>query len=551
MTSSFSARSDDGRARLPAHTTCDVAIVGYGPVGMTLAALLAQYGLDVIAVERYSKRFSLPRAGHFDGETMRGAFQRLGIAKAVELMARPMLSYELVTPEQEVLQSVKLGTGGSGWKESYLFYQPDLEDIIDARGVELGVRVFMGYTATEITQDTGGAVLSVQETDNEATDGCRIEAAYVIGADGANSFVRQALGIGRRDLGFPAIDNLVLDFEHNDPDRDVPQLGEVRQILDVRRPTLVGRWSGNRWSRLEFRRLEGESREYLESESTAWRLLSTYGLKPSLGRIVRRAIHTFESTLAERWRAGRVLLAGDSAHTTPPFMGQGMCSGIRDALNLAWKLDAVLGGRADDVLLDTYESERAPHVHEVIKMANAIGESVQVTDPLLGKLRDDALRAKRAEPPPPFPRLGDGVVRAQSDERAIDADGRPGLQARVALDGRVDLLDQFVGTGWRIISRHAVSEEIFDGQQKNLLSQLGVSIAHVSRGPGPDYFVDIDAEYDLWFRTTGRKAFLVRPDNYVFGSVATVTDLPSLVDELAESLKKAGSRDPFRTCAIR
>jgi 2-polyprenyl-6-methoxyphenol hydroxylase-like FAD-dependent oxidoreductase len=527
-------------AALPEHTSCDVAIVGYGPVGMIFAALLAQLGLKVVVVERFATRYNLPRAGHLDGETMRGAFQRLGIAEAIELIARPMLSYELVTPQGEVLQQVKLGAAGSGWKESYLFYQPELETIVDARGAELGVRVYMSMTAERIEQSAGRVVLTVRSTDKPGEAAHRIEAAYVIGADGARSFVREAIGVGRQDLGYPAIDNLVLDFEQNDPDRDLPLLGEVRQILDVNRPTHVGRWSGQRWSRLEFRRMEGETREFLESEETAWKFLAQYGLLPEHGRIVRRAIHTFESSITERWRVGRVLLVGDAAHTMPPFMGQGMCSGVRDALNLSWKLAAILGGKTSDAILDSYQTERAPHVKDVIAMSMEVGDNVQVTDPELGRQRDEALRAGKTAPPALFPRLGSGIVRRSDHPDAIDAEGRPALQARVALGARVDRLDQFQKAGWRILARHTVPDTLFNARQRALLSVLDMEIAHISRGAGADHFVDIDAEYDLWFRTTGRKVFVLRPDNYVFGSARTIGELPALLDELAGCLASSG-----------
>jgi len=133
--------TEASQSTLPAHTTCDVAIVGYGPVGMTFAALLAQYGLKVIVVERFPQRYAQSRAGHFDGETMR-TFQRIGIAESIELIARPMLQWSFVTAEMEILANIKLGEGGAGWKDSYLSYQPEIEEVFDARARELGVRVY-------------------------------------------------------------------------------------------------------------------------------------------------------------------------------------------------------------------------------------------------------------------------------------------------------------------------------------------------------------------------------------------------------------------------
>jgi hypothetical protein len=233
-----------------------------------------------------------------------------------------------------------------------------------------------------------------------------------------------------------------------------------------------------------------------------------------------------------------------------------MCSGIRDAVNLAWKMAAIFAGQADLTLLDTYESERRPAVVGLIKLACAIGERVQITDPELARRRDAALRAENTGPKtrrsPPFPRLGEGLIRATEDPGADRLDGLPSIQGRAILDGRVQRLDEFFKPGWMIVSRHPVPESIFNSRQMAILSVLSMQTAHVSRGSG-HHFIDLDADYDVWFRGTGRKAFIVRPDRYIFGSVATIDDLPDLVDSLGECLRAHGwhgleaNLDSFRT----
>ena len=527
-----------GPERLPARMSCDVAIIGYGPVGMIIGALLAQRGRSVIVVERWPTRYDLPRAGHFDSEILR-TFQNLGFAESVELIARPMLQWHLVTAERELLATIKLGQGGGGWKESYLTYQPEFEKIFDARAVELGVRVFMDTTATKIEQDAKGVRVFVQSSSQPGPEPSLIEASFLLGADGAGSFVRSALGIERVDLGFKANDQLVIDFEHNDPDRDLPQLPEVYQVLDFNRPLLAGRWSGDRWSRFEFHAQEGESRQYLESDETCWKLLAKWGIYPGDGKITRHTVYSFESRIASKWRVGRALLIGDAAHTMPPFMGQGLCSGIRDALNLAWKMDAVLSGKADLDFLDTYESERAPHARALIEMSIAVGNLVLISDPEQARQRDEMLRSGHAPSAPIFPRLGSGIVRPPESPDTHQTDGRPSRQARVALGSRVDRLDQFLRQGWKIICRHPVPLSLFDPQQQDLIAALDIDFAHVSRGASAQY-ADIDGEYDLWYRETGRKAFLLRPDNYTYGSVRTIEELPALLDELGDALAANG-----------
>ncbi len=535
---SLASESESIPERLPAHMKCDVAIVGYGPVGMIIGTLMAERGRSVIVVERWPSRYDLPRAGHFDSETMR-TFQNMGFADSIELIARPMLQWHLVTAEKELLATIKLGEGGSGWKESYLTYQPEFEKIFDARARALGVRVFMNTMAVKIEQDADAARLFVRNSDEPASDLSIIEASFILGADGAGSFVRSELGIERTDLGFKANDQLVIDFEHNDPDRDLPQLPEVYQVLDFNRPLLAGRWSGDRWSRFEFHAKEGESRDYLESDETCWKLLSKWGIYQGDGKITRHSVYSFQSKLAEKWRVGRALLIGDAAHTMPPFMGQGLCSGIRDALNLHWKLDAVLDGQAEIEFLDTYESERAVHARGLTEMSNAVGNLVLMSDPEQARRRDEMLRAGHAPRAPIFPRLGPGIVRSPDSPDTHHTDGRPSRQARVALGRRVDRLDQFMKRGWKIISRHPVPMSLFDSRQQDLLAALDVDFAHASRGASAQY-ADIDGEYDLWYRETGQKAFVLRPDNYIYGSVRTIERLPALLDELSDALAAHG-----------
>ncbi len=536
---------------LARHTDCDVAIVGYGPVGMVTAGLLAQRGLNVVVVERWPGRYSLSRAGHLDSETMR-TFQRLGVAQDIELIARPMLEWSLMSADMEVLATVMLGEGGSGWKESYLSYQPEIEAVFDAKVRELGVRVHMGIVATAIEQDADSATVTVAPSYGPEAlpvpdaQPHTIRASYVIGADGARSWVRSALGAERKDLGFPALDQLVIDFEPFDPDAHLAQLPEVYQVLDPARPLLAGRWSGPRHSRFEFAANEGESRAELVDEQQCWNFLSRWGLTPEMGTIERRSVYTFESTLVTPWRTGHVLLAGDAAHTMPPYMGQGMCSGIRDALNLSWKLDAVIRGEAGQSLLDTYETERAPHVRRLTEISMAFGDLVLLRDPEMARRRDDLLRAGNLPTPPMFPRLGAGIVAGGTEEALGTAVGRPSPQARVALGRRVDRFDEFA-SGWRIISRHAVPASLFSDGQRDLIAALDMDISHVSRGPGPGYYLDIDGEYDRWFQANELKAFVQRPDGYIFATAATVADLPAVLDELADVLARHGWHGPATT----
>lgn len=528
-----------GTGKLPDQLSCDVAIVGYGPVGITFAALLAQAGHSVIVVERFPQRYDKPRAGHFDGETMR-TFQQLGIAREVELLARKMNSYQAVSSTNEVLAALKDGDAGSGWHKSYLFHQPEVEERIHQRGRALGVQVLMNTTAMDISETADRARLIVRDSDDLDGADCTIEAAYIVGADGSNSFVRQRMGIEKHDLGFPTLEDLAIDFEYNDPDVEVP-LGESGHLLEDGNIITFGRWTGGRISRVEVCKLEGGTREYLEKEETAWAFLTKFGLTPDMGRIVRNSVYAFECTVAAQWRHGRVMLVGDAAHTTVPFMGQGLCAGIRDAANLSWKLDAVLNGKADASLLDTYASERTPQATGIIRMAMAMGAMVMPAAAIQAQQQRDELKANGGQgASQAFPRLGEGIVRGVDDPQSIPAEGRPSLQARVAWQGRVDLLDEFLEPGWKLISRHPLPDTLLNKEQKALIDNLGMQQAHVSRAAGSGHFVDIDGDYDAWFQATGKRAFIVRPDHYVFGAAPTMEDVPELLNSLQGALESHG-----------
>ena len=263
-------------------------------------------------------------------------------------------------------------------------------------------------------------------------------------------------------------------------------------------------------------------------------------IHPKDGRFVRRTVYTFESYMTDRWRVGRAILVGNAVHKMPPFMGQRMCSGLRDAMNLSWKLPAVIKGAAGERFLDTYQLERGPHVQTFIELSMRVGHFVLLTDPEKARLRDEMLKSGAMPPPPPFPRLRFGIVQPEPD--ATNTEGRSSLQGRVAFRRRVGRLDDFVHHGWKIVSRHQIFKGMFDGRQLKRIEDLGIDLAHVSRGAQLDSesFFDIDGNYDSWFESSGRKAFLQRPDNYIFGTAKTIEEIPFLLDVLGNSLVKNG-----------
>jgi 3-(3-hydroxy-phenyl)propionate hydroxylase len=520
-------------------TEVDVAIVGYGPVGQALAALLGRAGHRVAAFERFNEIYRMPRAVHIDHEIMR-LLQTLGLAERLTGEMVPLREYNwfgadgkplmTLTPEQPAK---------SGWESDYLFFQPDLERALDGHAcANEGVSLHRGWVAEQLVDDDHGATLAVRRYDEprpgfvEATDETQtVRAPWLVGADGANSFVRDAASIGRRDLGFQER-WLVVDVEPADMDA-LADLPTACQWCDPRRPTTHVQ-SGPRHHRWEFMLLPGEHAEDFEDPERVWALLEPW-YRPEDGRLTRTAVYEFRSMLADRMRASHVLLAGDSAHLTPPFLGQGLCAGLRDAANLAWKLDLVLRGLAPDRLLDSVEVERQPQTEWVIRFAIELGGVLCELDPDAAAERDTNLRGLDAPPPVEFPPLNDGVISQVATGSQDPLAGSLGVQGRVAVDGREGFFDDIVGRGWTLIAVDGDPLESLDGAGRDVLDALDATVASLDPA-APGGVADLDGRLTGWLREHDSHAALVRPDFYVFGSAASGDDVPALVEELRARL---------------
>ncbi len=411
----------------------------------------------------------------------------------------------------------------SGWEPDYLFHQPRLEDSLDRRARrEPTVTVERGWAAEvlEAGPDDVTLTLRAAATGEQRT----VRARWVIGADGANSFVREALGIERRDLGFQER-WAVVDVEPHD--MNAVDLPPACQWCDPRRPATHIQ-SGTRHRRWEFMLLPGEDPADFDGDERIWDLLSPW-FGPQAGVLTRHTVYEFRSMLAEHVREGRVLLAGDAAHLTPPFLGQGLCSGLRDAVNLAWKLDLVLRGVCDDTLLDSVGAERQPQNEFVITLAIGLGRVLCELDPGAAAERDATVRA--ADPPPPIELAGlsDGVIGPGP------LAGRLALQGRVAGPAAEGLLDDVTGGGFTLIAAGGDPDAALDTRDVALLDTLGVR--RVSLDPDAACGVrDLDGRLTAWLAEHEAYAVLVRPDFYVFGSAGAAGDLPALVDDLRSRL---------------
>lgn len=514
----------------------DVAIVWYGPVGQMAAILLGRLGYEVAVFERWPSLYPRPRAVHYDDEVAR-IFQRIGIVDALGAITEPATTYEWENASgQRLLLLDRSEPGPSGWPAATMFTQPQLEQLLDETAKTLAsVHVQQGSEVCDVIDSGGHVRLSVRrgeiEGDRWIPSGKEREvtAAYVIGCDGANSLVRERMGTAVEDLGF-AFDWLIADTIPHDPSLFA---GVNLQRCDPARPTtLVSGGPGRR--RWEWMLLPGESPEQVEAPDFVWRLLAQSGVSEADVTLERHTVYTFRARWAERWRAGRMLLAGDAAHQMPPFAGQGMCSGMRDVFTLAWHLDLVLKGLADESTLDAYTTERRGHLQHAIALSVELGKVICISEEAEAAARDEVLLAVAADPStppiePPAPNLGPGL----HDEGGSDgANGAGSLfpQALVASDGRTCLLEDTIEGGFVLYALDSDPRALLDHDTGEFLKSLNASFVTI------DEQLDSGGSYRAWFDSHGCAVALVRPDFYVFGTASTAEQTKELVRRLHSAL---------------
>lgn len=484
-----------------------VCIVGAGPTGVAAANLLGERGVDCLVLERHADVYPLPRAVHFDDEVFR-IFQAMGLEEPIRAASRPMLGMQLLDGRHRVLTELRRDPGGSvhGHPEANMFDQPDLERVLRAGLARFPwVRLHESTTveAVELDRQDGPAParVTLREADGRLAE---IWTHAVLACDGASGASRRWIGATMEDLGF-AQRWLVVDARSPTP---LDNWDGVHQVCDPRRPATYMQVGPGRY-RWEFMVMPGETEAELARPDIFLALTRPWlrGADTTQLTVLRQAIYTFRSLVADRWRRGRLFLLGDAAHQTPPFVGQGMCAGIRDAANLSWKLALVLAGSADDALLDTYEAERRPHVRRVIQLAVQIGRVMMgggewtsaLRDRLLplldqtGWLKQRVIRQSFA----PFPAgplvrgAGAGALLPQ-----FDATARDGAAGRV---------DDLLGGGFGVV---VADGEGAGDDDHPLWTALDTRV--VTAGP----------RLGGWLVAQGARAALVRPDRVVLALAA-------------------------------
>jgi 3-(3-hydroxy-phenyl)propionate hydroxylase len=489
----------------------DVAIVGYGPAGAVAAALLGQAGLRVHVVERQRGVYEIPRAISLDHEVMR-LFQQIGIERDVAPHVEPFTPSEFFGVDGQLIRRMTMiePPYPQGYTPSMVFTQPAVERIVRERVARLpNVTVALGNELTALQQGADGATLALRADDGRSST---LRARWVIGCDGGASLVRTLLGIELEDLDFDE-PWLVVDAIVNERGlRKLPRTSV--QYCEPERPCtmVIGPKNHRRW---EISLKPGEDPQQAATPEGTWRLLSRW-LTPQDGELWRQSSYRFHALVAERWRVGRVFIAGDAAHMQPPFLGQGMCQGLRDVANLAWKLAAVQHGKvqgaAAERLLDSYGIERKAHVRELTSRLKAVGAVICERDADKARARDAKLLADCGGVVKDTPRQD--ILPPLSTGLRFESAGAGTLFPQPKLAGG-ELMDQRCGTGWRLVLDASLSAP--PAGDVTLIALADPALR------------ETEGVVETWMRKHGCHAALLRPDHYVYGTAADSAGIERLL----------------------
>ncbi|WP_439402963.1 bifunctional 3-(3-hydroxy-phenyl)propionate/3-hydroxycinnamic acid hydroxylase [Bradyrhizobium sp. DASA03068] len=522
----------------------DVLVVGFGPTGAVAAGLLGGLGHRTLVIDRLTDVYDKPRAIALDHEIFRH-FDNMGLTDAISPYIEPFTASEHFGVDGQLIRRIDMVAKPYplGYTPSMVFSQPAVEAELRCHATSFSnVRVELGVELLGLVQTPDRVEACLKNSDGQHRS---VTARYVVGCDGASSTVRQIADLALEDLIFDE-PWLVVDVRVNeDALARLPQCSA--QFCNPARPVsfLIGPKKHRRW---EIMLLPGEDARQMERPDNVWKLLAPW-LTPHDGELWRAASYRFHALVAAEWRNGRILIAGDAAHQQPPFIGQGMCQGLRDATNLVWKLDHVLKGVSSDSLLDSYTVERKQHVIELTGKIKAIGQSICERDAAAARRRDAQILADGGGKPllltrqEIIPPLRAGCL----SQHEMPARGTLFPQPRIARGPTARLLDDVTGTGWRVL---------IDGRSDDAASMLSlcatrpdVSAAAVApAGAGlPNALEETEGVLANWFDRHGVVAAIVRPDHYVFGTVRNASELGDLLREIELRRRDVRARQDSRS----
>lgn len=477
----------------------DVAIVGYGPTGVTLANLLVQQGLSVLVVEREPQILQLPRAIRFDAECMR-IFQTIGISEKLQQELEPGPGMKFVDAEGNLLITWERPTpkGMHQWSSAYRIHQPDLETVLREHVDNHPLLTLkLRHEVYKIDEQAEDCTLFFENLANGSLH--QAVAKFVVGCDGARSLVRRLIGTTFEDLNLHSR-WLVVDFIAKNNAND---LGDYSiQYCDPQRPMSYIKGTGQRL-RWEIMVMPEDDVQKLTQPETIWNLLADY-IQPENAKIERAAVYTFHALLAKKWCKNRLIIAGDAAHQTPPFMGQGMAAGIRDAANLAWKLKELIHEDQSLELVESYHSERIAHVKEFIQGAVNFGKIIQ------NYCADHEYQQQVSQLKnfiTPTPKLGSGFI-----QNTDEMNGQ--IAPQFILDNQT-LSDDVVGYQFSLFVLPEYQAQIEELELDDL-EQLSIVYA-------------MQTDIVDWLKQHQAHAILVRPDRYIFGKASAQQSIEQLI----------------------
>ncbi len=521
----------------------DAAIIGLGPSGAVLANLLAKGGMNILVLEKEARAFDRPRAIGIDHESMR-ILQFCGVAHELAPYTSPFRGTNYVGVDGSVIREVRPASPPYplGWPPNSSFLQPELERLLRERLATFSnASVLLSHDVERLHFEEDYCHLTVREAATGTVKG--LEARYVIGCDGANSIVRRTLNIDYDDLNFNEW-WAVVDAWVSDLDR-VPPLTQQycwpsRPVTYVCGPENLRRW--------ELRILPWENPEDFKRPRHVLNALSKY-VDTSVVSIWRNAVYRFRAAAAQAWRRENAFIVGDAAHQTPPFMGQGMNSGLRDAANLAWKLLLAERDAIDSRILSTYEQERKPHFAELVSRAVEFGKIIGELDPTAAQERDNRLKHEMTKSNGRFvrqqwiPNLVGGLIsREQNGGSQLPAGEIFPQPAIVKGDGEC-LVDDIYGMRFLLIFASQRYAEGVAPEHLAYLASIGAHVLEIGNFSGLTArgFTGIQltrqSKYVAeWFKSRGLIAAVVRPDRYVFGGARNVDEVDQLLEELAAAM---------------
>ncbi|WP_447506058.1 bifunctional 3-(3-hydroxy-phenyl)propionate/3-hydroxycinnamic acid hydroxylase [Acinetobacter pittii] len=525
------------------HYTTEVAILGAGPVGLTIANYLSKQNVQVTIIEQLDQLIDYPRAIGIDDESLR-TIQSLGLIKKVLPHTTPNHAMRFLTPKGRCFADIQPMTKEFGWPRRNAFIQPQVDQVLlEGLAAYQKTKVLFSRHLNNFTQDKDSVTLNLTKKDG-ATE--IIKAQYLIACDGGNSFVRRSLNINFEGETAPN-QWIVIDLK-NDP----LATPHVYLCCDPVRP-YVSAALPHGIRRFEFMVMPGETQEELSQPENINRLLKKVLPHTDNIEVIRQRVYTHNARIADHFRADRILLAGDAAHIMPVWQGQGYNSGMRDAFNLAWKMALVIKKLAGPEILDSYQLERKDHAKAMIDLSVMAGHVLAPPKKWQGVLRDGIAYALNYIQPikryllemrfKPMPQYSDGILVEQPGKNTPV--GKMFIQPQVELDNKeVLLLDEVIGNNFAIIAwgvnpTWGLSESVMQKWNKlgikfiQVVPALQLEDGMASAHKNVVVIGEIGSEFRSWFGKTTQSMVILRPDRFVAGLA-----IPQTINSISEQLFK-------------